>query len=50
MAEAHLNSLESEEAKGNRFILVDKCLWRDQMAEPLKKEFEGQGYNIVTEM
>jgi dihydroflavonol-4-reductase len=41
VAAAHVNALEIEEAKGKRFILVDKCLWREEMAEALKKEFEG---------
>ena len=50
VAAAHISAIQTEEAKNKRFILVDKLLWSQQMAEPLKKEFEGQGFSIVTEM
>jgi nucleoside-diphosphate-sugar epimerase len=50
VALAHLRSIEREDAKGKRFILVSKEMWRDDMAKALKTEYESQGYNIVTEM
>jgi len=50
VALGHLRAIEREDAKGKRFILVATELWRNEMAEPLKKEYESKGFNIVTDV
>ena len=45
-AEAHLEALKRPDAAGKRFILVHSCLWLDDIAAILAKEFKGKGYKI----
>jgi dihydroflavonol-4-reductase len=51
VAAAHVKGIEVDEAKGRRFLCVGSTLWRSEMAQALKDEFETKGFpRIVTEM
>ena len=49
VAEAHFKAIKIEEAKNQRFAVINIPLWFKQMAEPLKTEFQSKGYRVVTD-
>jgi len=49
VAMAHLLAIQNDAAKNRRFLLVEKCAWRREMAQTLANEFNKQGWNIVSE-
>ena len=49
MAKAHLLAIKNDAAANRRFLLVERCPWRREMAECLANEFNSKGWNIGTE-
>ena len=49
VAKAHLLGVKNDAAKNKRFLLVERCAWRREMAQTLANEFNPKGWNIVTE-
>lgn len=48
VAQAHLNGVKVDEAKNQRFILVNSNLWFKEFAEILHKQWAEQGYKFKT--
>ena len=46
-AEAHVQALKRPEAANKRFILCHSCLWIDEIAAILAKEFNNKGYSVT---
>lgn len=46
VARAHVNAIKYSNVGGNRFCLVNKCMWLKDVAQILKTTFDPQGFNV----
>ena len=48
VAKAHLLALENPNTNGNRYIVFDKTMWLEDVAQILRNEFKPLGYNVTS--
>jgi dihydroflavonol-4-reductase len=48
VATAHIKAFESEKSNGQRYLLIGKSLWMEDLAKILAAEFKPLGYKVKT--